>query len=141
MYLIVFQCILEICSWPPSTATLASIPRGCHVTVILVQHDGRLDAVVQNCGHLREGKVGLRRSRNLRIHCLTLFRLLCCLGLDGHRLHLATACHPSHKELHYMVGSVPCALVRWVGMSLMLGGGPTPRPPILCIFMYLLYYT
>ena len=52
------------------------IPCRCHVTVIVVQHDGRLDVVVQNCGHLREGKVGFRRSRNLRIHCLKLFRLL-----------------------------------------------------------------
>ena len=40
-----------------------------------------------------------------------------------------------------MVGSVPYGLVRWVGMSLILGGGPTPRPPKLCISVYFRQYT
>ena len=49
----ILSCVLEICSWPPSTAALASMPRGCHVTVVVVQHDGCLDVVVQNADHLR----------------------------------------------------------------------------------------
>ena len=36
-----------------------------------------------------------------------------------------------------MVGSVSYALVRWVGMSFMLGDRP-PDPPILCIFIVFL---
>ena len=72
-----------------------------------------------------------------QLHCLHITGS----ELDCYRLSTAPPCHPSHKELHCMVGSVSYALVRWVGMSLMLGGGPTPRPPILCIFMYLYKYT
>ena len=53
---------------PPPPGGL--IPCRCHVTVNVVQHDGRLDVIFQNWVHLQYGcstelgKSGLRRSRN-----------------------------------------------------------------------------
>ena len=76
-----------------------------------------------NYGHwnLREVSVLKSSFRTLRILTatdLTFFRLLHCLGLDCHRLHLATACHPSHAEIHHRVTSASCVLfVRWGGTS------------------------
>ena len=40
----------NVCGNPPPGGL---IPRRCHVTVIVVQHDGRLDVVVQNCASAR----------------------------------------------------------------------------------------
>ena len=44
--------------------------------------------------------------------------------------------HPSHPEIHYRVTSVLCALIRWMGVGVIFGGGPTPDPPkivFICI--------
>ena len=89
--------------------------------------------------HLHEEKIGV--SRNLRIHCLKLFRLLYCLGLDGHRLHLATACHPAMQS--FTTGSHQRRVCFWCGGGdeFEIGGGTPPRPPKICIYMYLLVYT
>ena len=82
----------------------------------------------------RLGKSPLQQCRKMGILAPETVQLL--HGLDCYRLPTAPSCPPSHKELHCMVGSVPYGLVRWVGMSLILGGGPTPRPPKLCISVY-----
>ena len=64
----------------------------------------------------------MQSQEESQLHCLQITGS----RLDCYRLSTATPCHPSHKELHYMVGSVLYALVRWVGMSLDVG--PTPKP-------------
>ena len=76
---------------------------------------------------IQVGKISLQQCRKMGILAPETVELL--HGLDCYRLPTAPSCPPSHKELHCMVGSVPYGLVRWVGMSLILGGGPTPRPP------------
>ena len=117
------------------------IPCRCHVTVIVVQHNGRLDVVVQNCGHLREGKVGFRRSRNLRIHCLKTFPAY-LLPWTGR-----SQAAPGHGMPPYPWRDSPqghinvvCAFGALGGTNLRLGD-PPPRPPKICIIMYSLVYT
>ena len=47
---------IKICIWEPPPGGL--IPCRCHVTVIVVQHDDRLDVVVQNWVHLHYFFIG-----------------------------------------------------------------------------------
>ena len=116
------------------------IPFRCDVTVIVVQHNGRLDVVVQNCGHLREGKVGFLKSRNLRIHCLKSFS-----GFSTALDWTVTSCTwPRHATQPCRASpqghiSVMCAFGAVGGTNLRLGGGPPPDPRKY-VFMYLLVY-
>ena len=58
-------------------------------------------------------------------------------GLDCYRLPTAPPCPPSHKELHCMVGSVSCALVRWLGMSLMWWGTDPQTPDFMYFYVFI----
>ena len=125
---ICIRICIKICIWePPPPGGL--IPCRCHVTVIVVQHDGRLDVVVQNCGHLREGKVGFRRSRNLS-------------GFSTALDWTVPGCTwPRHATLameRFTTGSHQRRVCFWDEFD--IGGGPPPRPPKICIIMYSLVY-
>ena len=142
MYLIVFQCILEICSWPPSTATLASIPRGCHVMVVVVQHDGYLNVVVQKIipGTVEKNEIAKVFQEESRLFTAPLFTDY------GFWAGLLQAAHghamprqPQRASLH---GRISAVCFGSVGEDEFDVGGfygwtNTQYNPILCIFVFL----
>ena len=127
-----------VCGNPPPGGL---IPCRCHVTVIVVQHDGRLDVVVQNCGHLREGKVGFQKSRNLRTHCLKNFS-----GFSTALDWTVPGCTwPRHATLameRFTTGSHQRRVCFWSGGGdeFEIGGDPPSRPPKICMIMYSFVY-
>ena len=123
---ICIRICIKICIWDPPPWGLT--PCRCDVTVIVFQHNGRLDVVVQNCGHLREGKWDFGDPEIFESTALNFS------GFSTALHWTVTGCTwPRHATLamqRFTTGSHQRRVCFWCGGGdeFEIGGGPPPDP-------------